>query len=174
MLRGDRVLLRTRLEADVPILHAGLYDDVATRLLVDSEPWRPRPVGDSPFRPREDSSSEAFTVVETASENPVGAATLWGIDNHNRLGHLGMSLLAEYRGRGYATEVVRLLCRYGFGLRGLHRLQIETLAGNAAMMRTAVSAGFLQEGRLRRSAWLDGRFEDEVIFGLLADEWQPE
>jgi RimJ/RimL family protein N-acetyltransferase len=67
---------------------------------------------------------------------------------------------------------VRLLCRYGFQLRGLHRLQIETVADNEAMIKTAVAAGFTREGVLRRSAWLDGQFVDEVIYGLLADEWQ--
>ena len=173
MLRGDRVILRARRDTDVPILHAGLYDDVATRLLVSGRPWRPLQLGQSPFLPGPDEDTVVFTIADPSGVTPLGDAVLWGIDSHNRLGHLGVSLLPEHRGRGYAGEAVRLLCRYGFQLRGLHRLQIETLADNTAMIKTAVAAGFTREGVLRRSAWLDGQFVDDVIYGLLADEWHP-
>jgi RimJ/RimL family protein N-acetyltransferase len=70
------------------------------------------------------------------------------------------------------TDVVKVLCWYGFAARGLHRLQIETLADNAAMMRAATRAGFVSEGTLRRSAWVNGDFVDEVVLGLLASEWR--
>jgi RimJ/RimL family protein N-acetyltransferase len=173
MLRGNRVILRARRDTDVPILHAALYDDVATRLLVSGRPWRPVSIDRSPFQPREDEHADIFTIADSSGDTPLGQAALWGVDSHNRLGHLGMSLLPEHRGHGYAAEVMQLLCGYGFQLRGLHRLQVETLADNAAMIKTAASAGFVQEGLLRRSAWVAGRFVDEVIYGLLADEWQP-
>ena len=29
----------------------------------------------------------------------------------------------------------------------------------------------MPEGTLRRSAWVDGAFADEVVLGLLATEW---
>ena len=91
---------------------------------------------------------------------------------HNRTAHIGISLLPEMRGRGLGTDVVRILCRYGFAIRGLHRLQAETLADNNAMIQTAIRAGFAREGTLRRSTWVNGDFADEVILGLLAAEWE--
>jgi hypothetical protein len=45
------------------------------------------------------------------------------------------------------------------------------LAGAAAMIRAATHTGFTQEGVLRRAAWVNGDFADEVIFGQLAAEW---
>ena len=39
MLHGQRVTLRARLDADVPVLHAELHDDVETRSRADSRPW---------------------------------------------------------------------------------------------------------------------------------------
>jgi RimJ/RimL family protein N-acetyltransferase len=73
---------------------------------------------------------------------------------------------------GLGTDVVRVLCRSGFAIRGLHRLQAETLADNVAMIQAASRAGFRREGTLRRSAWVNGDFADEVILGLLATEWE--
>src|SRR5436305_7447540 len=102
MLRGERVGLRARYDSDVPILHAELYEDVATRSRADSRPWRPLPPGSpaSPFRavsPDEDAAS--FSVVELVDDELAGEALLWDIDPHNRMAHLGVSLRPTFRGR---------------------------------------------------------------------------
>jgi RimJ/RimL family protein N-acetyltransferase len=175
MLRGDLVGLRARQEADVPVLHSELYDDIATRARADSRPWRPiAPTSTaSPYAVAGPSDDVAcFSVVQLAGDELAGEALLWGIDVHNRCAHIGISLRPGFRGRGLGTDVVKVLCGYGFAARGLHRLQIETLADNAAMIRAATQAGFVSEGTLRRSAWVNGDFLDEVVLGLLATEWR--
>lgn len=174
MLRGDRIGLRARHETDVPVLQAELYDDVETRSRADSRPWRPIAPGStaSPYTvsgPTDDAA--CFSVVQLADDQLIGEALLWGVDLHNRTAHVGISLRPAFRGRGLGTDVVRVLCRYGLVVRGLHRLQVETLADNAAMIRAACKAGFMPEGTLRRAAWVNGAFADEVILGLLATEW---
>jgi RimJ/RimL family protein N-acetyltransferase len=176
MLRGEVAGLRARQYSDVPVLQAELYDDVATRMRADSRPWRPIPPGspDSPYAVTGAADDTAtFSVVRLATDELAGEALLWGIDVHNRVAHVGISLRPAFRGHGLGTDTVRLLCYYGFAVRGLHRLQIETLADNGAMIAAATRAGFLPEGTLRRSAWVDGTFADEAILGLLADEWSP-
>jgi RimJ/RimL family protein N-acetyltransferase len=174
MLRGQKIGLRARHEADVAVLHAELYDDVATRSRADSRAWRPVSPGStaSPYavgEPRDDNA--VFSVVDLADGALAGDALLWGIDSHNRLAHLGMSLRPAFRGRGLGTDAVRVLCGYGFGVLGMNRLQIETLADNEALIRSAVRVGFVPEGTIRRSAWVDGAFADEVVLGLLAAEY---
>jgi RimJ/RimL family protein N-acetyltransferase len=173
MLRAGKVGLRAREEADVAILHAELYEDVATRSQADSRPWRPIPPGPaSPYAitgPRDDQA--CFSVVELDGGELAGDALLWAIDLHNRMAHLGLALRPAFRGRGLGTDVVVALCDYGFTIRGLQRLQVDTLASNTAMIRAASRAGFVPEGRLRRAAWVSGEFADEVILGMLATEW---
>lgn len=174
MLRGEVTGLRARHDSDIPILHSQLYDDVATRVRADSRPWRPIPAGPaSPYQVTgQDDRSAHFSVVELATGELAGEALLWSIDPHNRTAHIGIALLPACRGRGLGSDAVRVLCRYAFAIRGLHRLQAETLAGNEAMIQAASRAGFTREGTLRRSAWVDGDFADEAILGLLATEWQ--
>jgi RimJ/RimL family protein N-acetyltransferase len=174
MLRAGKVGLRAREETDVAVLHTELYEDIVTHMRADSRPWRPIPAGSSasPYaisEPRDDLA--CFSAVELATGELAGEALVWAIDLHNRTAHLGLSLRPAFRGRGLGADMVLALCEYGFAVRGLHRLQVETLASNAAMIRAASRAGFVQEGRLRRAAWVDGEFADEVIFGLLASEW---
>ena len=179
MLRTGKVGLRARDEADIAVLHAELYEDIATYMIADSRPWRPVSAASpaSPYaigEPRDD--VDLFSVVELASGelaggDLAGAALLWAIDSHNRSAHLGLSLRPSFRGRGLGTDVVLALCEYGFTVRGLHRLQVDTLASNAAMISGAVRAGFAQEGTLRGAGWVNGEFVDEVILGLLASDW---
>jgi RimJ/RimL family protein N-acetyltransferase len=174
MLTGEVVALRARLDSDIAVLEAELYADVALRSRTDSRPWRPVPPGSpaSPFRVADPQADPAcFSVVELDSGELAGEALLWGVDNHNRVAHAGLSLRPSFRGRGLGTDIVRVLCRYGFEVRGMHRMQVETLASNAAMIRAATRAGFTREGILRQAAWVTGAFEDEVILGQLASEW---
>ena len=174
MLNGTVAGLRARRETDIAILETELYEDVDVLVRADSRPWRPIPPGSPASRYRvtdPDQDPACFSVVDLATGQLAGEALLWGVDLHNRLGHVGLSLRPSFRGRGLGTDTVRLLCRYGFAIRGLQRLQAETLADNAAMIRAATQAGFSREGVLRRSAWVNGDFADEVILGQLAAEW---
>jgi RimJ/RimL family protein N-acetyltransferase len=179
MLRGELVGLRARVAEDVYVLHAELYDDVATRVRADNRAWMPLAAGPaSPYWVEAmagDSSRAAdaaiFSVVELASGELAGEALLWAIDRHNRSAHVGISLRPAFRGRGLGADAVRVLCQYGFAILGLHRLQMETLTDNHAMLAIADQAGFVREGVTRRSEWVNGDFADCVILGLLADEF---
>ncbi|MGW5352620.1 GNAT family N-acetyltransferase [Streptomyces sp. NPDC004031] len=175
MLRGRTVGLRARHEEDIPILRAELFDDVATASRSEAEAWRPAAPGtkDPRFVVDDlDPKNVPFSVVELSGGALVGHATLWGIDTHSRYAHLGLSLLPSARGKGYGADAVAVLCHYGFVVRGLNRLQIETLADNPAMLRAAEANGFVREGVLRSAAWVLGAFVDEVVLGLLAHEWR--
>jgi RimJ/RimL family protein N-acetyltransferase len=173
MLRGEKIGLRARHETDVPVLQTELYDDVATRSRADSRPWRPITPGStaSPYAVTDPTNDAAcFSVVNLADNELAGEALLYGIDHHNRAAHIGISLRPAFRGRGIASDVIRVLCNYGFQILGLHRLQIETLADNTPMIRAATTVGFAEEGTLRHSAWVNGTFADQMILGLLATD----
>jgi RimJ/RimL family protein N-acetyltransferase len=182
MLRGELIGLRAQQDGDIEVFETELLNDVETRMRSDNRPWRPVPPGSvrRPGSPGDDGDNMAdigadvkFSVVELATGELAGEALLWAIDLHNRSAHLGISLLPAFRGKHLGTDVVRVLCRYGFAVRGLHRLQIETLADNHAMITAAARAGFVPEGTTRGAAWVGGGFADEVILGLLAAEWPP-
>lgn len=177
MLRGSTVGLRARHNDDIPILRAELYDDVVNSARSEGRPWRPITPGSNDPRLVVDDNEQAhvqFSVVELAGGTLVGTAVLSNIDTHHRSAHIGLGLLPSSRGKGYGTDVVAVLCYYGFVVRGLHRLQIETLSDNTAMLRSAERNGFVREGVLRSSAWVMGEFLDQVVLGLLVDDWKPD
>ncbi|GII61968.1 acetyltransferase [Sphaerisporangium krabiense] len=176
MLKGSKVGLRARHEDDIPILEAELHDDVVTTSRALGRPWRPITPGskDSQFAVDDKEQRDiAFSVVELDGGTLAGVASLWGVDDHNRSAHVGLGLRPSARGKGYGSDVVAVLCHYGFVVRGLRRLQVETLSDNAAMLRSAERNGFVREGVLRSSVWVMGEFLDQVLLGLLVQDWQP-
>jgi RimJ/RimL family protein N-acetyltransferase len=173
MLRGELVCLRARLASDVPILEAELQDDVVTTSRSYGTPWWPVSPGAEASRYRvtePESNRAAFSVVELATDELAGIAVLNGIDTHGRSADIGLMLRPEHRGKGLSTDAVRVLCHYGFTVLGLHRLGIDTLADNQAMIAAAERAGFRQEGVLREASWQFGSFVDRVKLSRLAGD----
>jgi RimJ/RimL family protein N-acetyltransferase len=180
MLNGELVGLRARTADDAEILHEELYENAEDWIRGSNHPWVPiAPGPGSPYAapdPADDRrgpapSAAEFSIVELASGQLAGQIALWAIDEHNRMAHIGIELRPAFRGRGLGVDAVRVVCRYGFALRGLHRLQLETLTDNHAMITVAGKLGFTREGTTRGSSWMNGRYADDVIFGLLADEF---
>lgn len=169
MLEGRHVVLRARQPADVPVLHEELYDDVPTRARADTRAWVPLGPDCSPYAVHEPAPDAAeFSVVEKASGQLAGEAVLWQIDPHNRSAHAGLALRPSLRGKGLGVDALRVLTTYALVTRGLHRVQLEVVADNQAMLAAAARAGYQSEGVQRLAVWVQGRFVDQVIMSALA------
>ena len=78
------------------------------------------------------------------------------------------------RGRGVAGSAVVALCGWAFPALGLERVELLHAVENAASGRVAAKAGFVLEGRLRRSyRYGDGVKHDELLWSRLADDPPP-
>jgi RimJ/RimL family protein N-acetyltransferase len=69
-------------------------------------------------------------------------------------------------GRGLGTEAVNLVLAFAFD-RGLHRVSLRVLANNHRAIACYRKCGFVEEGREREAALIDGRWEDDFIMGKL-------
>lgn len=169
------MVLRAIERADVEVL-AGWAQDYDRWPQVNVKPYAPETVADT-LRAYDSDGSDRFRpgathvpFAITVDDVVVGSVALWGIDLHNRCGHLGISLGPDFRGKGYGSDACRVLLRYAFVDRGLHRVQLEVLADNEAALRSYRAAGFVEDGRMRESAWVTGSFVDEVYMSVLAPE----
>jgi RimJ/RimL family protein N-acetyltransferase len=181
VLTGERVVLRAPTRDDVEPEHVQTDADYALHAIVATSEWRPVSI-DSAVAQYEkrlaepaDPTGAWFSVARR--DDPeltwIGRAGLWGINDHQRTAHLGITLAPSARGQGLGTDIVRVLCDYAFRVRDLHRLGLETLADNQGMLKVARATGFVEEGRLREAAYVLGDRVDEVQLGLLRSEWIP-
>lgn len=84
---------------------------------------------------------------------------------------VGVSFARAWQGRGFALEALSCLFDCLFRQLALHRVVADTDAENTAMQKLAVRLGMRQEGHLRRSLWFKGRWADEYLYAILAEEW---
>ena len=76
----------------------------------------------------------------------------------------------DHWGKGYGTDAVRAVCRYGFDKMRLHKVSLTVVAGNDGARRAYEKVGFVVEGRLRSVFRRDGEWHDKLTMGLLEGE----
>jgi len=175
VLKGELVTLRAVERDDIEVLHR-IDSSYETWPELNYTPYAPKSLeevlqafdGEDESSYRGNDGFSPFAIV--VEEQVAGMCCFWGIDLHNRRAHLGIGLGEEFRGRGIGTDATRVMLRYGFVDRGLHRIQLEVLASNPAAIRSYEKAGFREDGRMRESAWVRGAFVDEVVMSVLATD----
>ncbi len=85
---------------------------------------------------------------------------------------IGCELAPEFWGQGFATELSRLLLRFGFAELGLHRIHANCISGHVASARVVEVLGMRQEGRLRENVRIHGLWRDTLLYGILESEWK--
>jgi RimJ/RimL family protein N-acetyltransferase len=109
-------------------------------------------------------------VVEDEDGRPLGLAVAPRIEREARTAELGYVVLAEERGRGVATEALRLLTDWAFAELGAVRLELMISVENDASKRVAERCGYLLEGVLRSLYVKPGRWEDTEVWSRLATD----
>ena len=65
---------------------------------------------------------------------------------------------------------MRLLAAHAFDTMGLHRLGCRVLDFNERAVSAYQKVGFVVEGREREAALIAGKWHDDLILGLLAQD----
>ena len=156
MIETDRLTL---MPATVALARAEIGDRAEfTRLVgaVVPENWPPESVADA--LPLFLSWLEAapdcvgwfgwYALTRTDGEEPpmlIGGGGFLGTPQDGRA-QIGYSVLHQFQGRGYATEIVGGLVRWAFAQPGVEFIAAETEWANPASTRVLEKAGFLPAG----------------------------
>jgi RimJ/RimL family protein N-acetyltransferase len=175
LLVGELVRLRPLEDRDM--IHLERWWGDPEWQVFQQQTVRPQPDGPTQelFRgwSRNDSGGAVGFSIETlASGEFVGHVTLWGASLPTRSATLGIIIGPAHVGRGYGTDAVRVIARYGFRAMGLHRISLTVAAFNARGRRAYEKAGFQLEGVRRDAVFADGAFTDEILMGLLQPDWE--
>jgi len=177
LLGGDLVRLRPLEDRD--LVHLERWWGDPEWQVFQQQTVRPQPDGPAQEQFRrwsanDTAASSGFSIETRASGEFVGHITLWGASLPARSATLAVIIGPAYVGRGYGTDAVRVMVRYGFRAMGLHRIGLEVAAFNARGRRAYEKAGFQVEGVRRESVLMDGAFTDEVLMGLLRQDWEAQ
>ncbi|TAE43658.1 MAG: N-acetyltransferase, partial [Bacteroidetes bacterium] len=100
-----------------------------------------------------------------------GRVGLYQIDKANRSASVGYWLGESFQGKGLVTQATAALIRYGFRELGLNRIEIRCATGNHRSQAVPERLGFVREGILRESEWVQGQVHDLYVYALLEKEW---
>ncbi|MBI2583329.1 MAG: GNAT family N-acetyltransferase [Candidatus Aenigmarchaeota archaeon] len=95
-----------------------------------------------------------------------------GIDKKNRNAEAGYWLAKEYRGRGIATEALKLILSFGFRRLKLVRIWARVMHPNKRSAELLERCGFRYEGRLRKNTFRNGRWMDDLRYGILREDYK--
>ncbi len=107
-------------------------------------------------------------ICEKATGRAVGSVYIRDIDPVHHKAEYGIFIGEEdARGKGYGTVAAKLMIRYCFEELKLHRLFLRVYAENEQAIRSYEKAGFVKEAYLHDDVFVNGRFRDIVLMGIL-------
>jgi len=118
---------------------------------------------------RLDGSRQGF-ALEDGDGVFLGLGVIPRIEREARTAQLGYVVVPEARGRGVATEALRLLTQFAFRELDLVRLELMIAVHNEPSKIVARRAGYTHEGTLRSAYFKQGRREDTEIWSRLATD----
>ena len=77
----------------------------------------------------------------------------------------------KWQEKGYASDALHLLLKYGFCELRLHRVYAIIFEYNESSIKFFEKNGFEFEGRHREARFWDGKFHDELVYGILDHEY---
>ncbi|MBK6683237.1 MAG: GNAT family N-acetyltransferase [Deltaproteobacteria bacterium] len=114
-----------------------------------------------------------FGVTLPNDDALIGASGLHHIHPVSRMAEWGLLVEPDHWGYGYGQEIGVRMLRYAFEDLNLNRVYLRVNVGHPAGVRAYEAAGFIKEGLLRQTTWLEGRYHDTFVMAALRDEWRP-
>lgn len=174
--QGERIRLRPMHVDDVELWLADEQSDSEGVRFLNSGITLPRSEHDArefakEFAEFNKKEERIMFSIETLDGQLVGGINIHSMDQKNGTFETGSRIYRAYRGQGYFFEAKVIILRYAFHELRYQKYNIHCMETNEAMIRHAARLGCKAEGRVRRDIYTNGRYYDELIFGLTREEF---
>ena len=113
-----------------------------------------------------------FSIRALADDKLLGDIDLFVYNWAGRDAFVGLGIgEREFWGKGYGTDVMRVILRYAFTEVNLNRVTLNVFEYNPRAIRSYEKAGFSLEGRERKILNKEGMRWDMLFMGILREEW---
>jgi RimJ/RimL family protein N-acetyltransferase len=173
--KNDKVRLRPLKIEDWKDRYYNIFDSDA-RFFLNSEIDLPvdEKTAEDDFKKRYGNGNEKNKIdllIETLEGISVGSMHLGGINERNGTFGIGMQINIEHRGKGYGTAAMKILLDYCFNERRLNKYQSFVIEGNVASEKMLQKLGCIKEGVIRGTTFHQGKYWNEIHYGLFAKEF---
>ncbi|WMM26406.1 GNAT family protein [Tissierella sp. MB52-C2] len=119
----------------------------------------------------ESQNDEFWWIIEDINGNAVGNINTFECNRRIGTFRYGIGLEKPYWGNGYAKEAIKIVLRYYFRELRYQKVNAYVYSFNERSLKFHESLGFQQEGRLRRMVYTNGKFYDEIYYGMTCEEF---
>ena len=174
-LESERLILRTTDSNDKTELFAYRSDKETNKY----QGWIPETIEDVETfigkiakHINEPGSWFQFSIIEKESQKIVGDLGLHFWDKENKQVEIGCTLNKKYQNKGYATESLRTVINYLFAGLNKHRIFASIDPNNENSIRLFERIGFRKEAHFVESLFINGKWEDDLIYSLIEKDWE--
>ncbi|HEX8082475.1 MAG TPA: GNAT family protein [Jatrophihabitans sp.] len=174
VLTGELVRLEQLTETVLPDYLTALADPEVRRLTGSHLPVDPAGAEQWLSSRSQQHDRADWAVLRRSDGAFLGEAVLNDYDPDNASANYRILLAGpQVFGRGYGTEVTRLVLDYALDVAGLHRVSLGVFDFNPRARRVYEKCGFQLEGRLRHALRGDGHWHDEMVMSVLSTDPRP-
>jgi diamine N-acetyltransferase len=171
MLRGKQVIIRAIERADLSRFHE--LEQNVDLVLLNRDEYTPLSLAAREQRFDKDLAETPSWFAIEADGIAIGHIGLYAQDRRNGTAALGIGIWDHaYLGRGYGRDAVETFVRWAFRVQNWRKIWLNVLADNERAVRAYRACGFVDEALLREGTIFDGRPADELLMGLLREEWE--
>ena len=114
-----------------------------------------------------------YMVQRKYDGRPIGLAGLRNIDRRNGNAEIILGIgEKELRLAGYGVDILILLLDLVYYQLGLEKAYYSINDNNGLGLRSALSFGFISEGKMRKQVFVEGNYVDLWVLGLLQEEYE--
>jgi len=111
-----------------------------------------------------------WAIIEKSSNNFIGYFGFWRIIRDHCRAEIGFALKPEYWNKGFMTESLNTLIKFGFNDLKLHSIEANVNPNNVNSKKLLKKVGFKQEAYFRENYLFNGKFIDSKIYVLLESD----
>jgi len=111
--------------------------------------------------------AKMFAICVKEDDTYIGNARISSIDyNHSKCSYGRFIGNVKYRGKGFGSEVLKLILFHCFLRLKLNRVSTVVFTDNVPSIKSNEKAGMINEGVLRQSIHHKGEFRDVISFAM--------
>ena len=113
-----------------------------------------------------------FAIVPKGMTTAIGIFQVRSLEPGFGTAEWGFAMGSPFWGSGIFAEGAHLVLDFAFDVIGAQRLEARAAVANGRGNGALRKIGAVQEGLLRRSFLRNGQHHDQVLWGILADDWR--
>jgi ribosomal-protein-alanine N-acetyltransferase len=123
-------------------------------------------------RERQAGNYACFAIVPQGMTTAIGIFQVRSLEPGFGTAEWGFAMGRPFWGSGIFAEGARLVLDFAFDVIGAQRLEARAAVANGRGNGALRKIGAVQEGLLRRSFLRHGQHHDQVLWGILAEDWR--